>query len=387
MSDVHFQHNRKDAPMGMTDINKAILEMVRKSTVGETMASADMDDLATVLESTPAQDVGGFLGEQIRKAAIMAKGDYVGHPFRGNQWSDSSGASTGGVGGVKGFGSRKEAENALREAQERQHRAADNGQGQEAAIFQSVIDRAEAALSEFDSKGGAGSAMSDLDAQSTGKEQREAFVSMLVNEGATKLDAEAEWVGEIRIRELESYGMTRSDAQGVFMAEENGAPRLGRDGNELGNPPPKESKGFKRILSSQMVGTGLRGYVDTTARQLTEVFGEPKLDATADKTNLEWNIKFDDGTIASIYDWKEDQVPALDKRMEYHIGGKSEKAVQQIARYLKDAPVTHSGYRGSLSSDATTRNAQLLDAAETMFGTGSKQHLEAKRRFGPKSNP
>ena len=32
--------------------------------------------------------------------AGVAKGDYVGHPFRGNQWSDASGASTGGAGGT-----------------------------------------------------------------------------------------------------------------------------------------------------------------------------------------------------------------------------------------------------------------------------------------------
>lgn len=32
------------------------------------------------------------------KARDVYKGDYVGHPFRGNQWSDASGASTGGAG-------------------------------------------------------------------------------------------------------------------------------------------------------------------------------------------------------------------------------------------------------------------------------------------------
>ena len=32
------------------------------------------------------------------KAREVYKGDYVGHPFRGNQYSDASGASTGGAG-------------------------------------------------------------------------------------------------------------------------------------------------------------------------------------------------------------------------------------------------------------------------------------------------
>lgn len=34
-----------------------------------------------------------------RTDVTVFKGDYVGHPFRGNQWSDSGGASTGGAGG------------------------------------------------------------------------------------------------------------------------------------------------------------------------------------------------------------------------------------------------------------------------------------------------
>lgn len=36
----------------------------------------------------------------------VAKGDYVGHPFRGNQYSDASGASTGGAGGSPKGGGR-----------------------------------------------------------------------------------------------------------------------------------------------------------------------------------------------------------------------------------------------------------------------------------------
>lgn len=35
----------------------------------------------------------------LKARQMISKGDYVGHPFRGNQWSDSSGATTGGAGG------------------------------------------------------------------------------------------------------------------------------------------------------------------------------------------------------------------------------------------------------------------------------------------------
>lgn len=87
----------------MTPINESILKMVLASPVGKAMSPADQDALRAALETTDARDVGGWLGDQIRKAATVTKGDYDGHPFRGNQWSDASGVGAGGAsGGPKG---------------------------------------------------------------------------------------------------------------------------------------------------------------------------------------------------------------------------------------------------------------------------------------------
>lgn len=72
--------------------------MVLASPIGQAMSDADRAALAQVLETTDPRDVQGWLGEQIRKAASVAKGDFDGHPFRGNQWADSSGAGRGGAG-------------------------------------------------------------------------------------------------------------------------------------------------------------------------------------------------------------------------------------------------------------------------------------------------
>ena len=66
------------------------------------MSDADRQALAKTLETTDAQDVQGWLGDQIRKAAAVFKGDFDGHPFRGNQWTDSSGTSQGGASGSRG---------------------------------------------------------------------------------------------------------------------------------------------------------------------------------------------------------------------------------------------------------------------------------------------
>ena len=87
--------------MPMDEINQNVLRMIKASDVGKMLSSADMALLETELETVPAQRVGGWLGEQIAKAAQqqMAKGDFVGHPFRGNQHSSASGGGRGSAGG------------------------------------------------------------------------------------------------------------------------------------------------------------------------------------------------------------------------------------------------------------------------------------------------
>lgn len=88
----------------MNQSNQVVLKMVLASPVGQALSDADREALKQILETTDAREVQGWLGDQIRKAALMAKGDYVGHPFRGNQFADSSGTSTGGASGTPRFG-------------------------------------------------------------------------------------------------------------------------------------------------------------------------------------------------------------------------------------------------------------------------------------------
>jgi hypothetical protein len=51
-------------------------------------------------------------------------------------------------------------------------------------------------------------------------------------------------------------------------------------------------------------GTCGRGYIKATYRELTSLFGEP-MPGDGHKSDAEWVIKFDDGTIATIYNWKD----------------------------------------------------------------------------------
>ena len=73
-------------------------------------------------------------------------------------------------------------------------------------------------------------------------------------------------------------------------------------------------------------GTSLQGYMRATYAQLVERFGQPE--GGGDKTTVEWCLKFEDGTVATIYDWKEYETPMYE--YDWHIGGKSERAVARV---------------------------------------------------------
>ena len=78
-------------------------------------------------------------------------------------------------------------------------------------------------------------------------------------------------------------------------------------------------------------GTSLQGYVQAYYHQLVEVFGEPE--GGGDKTTVEWCLSFEDGTVATIYDWKEYDTPM--GLYSWHIGGRSQKAVDRVTSTFK----------------------------------------------------
>jgi hypothetical protein len=75
--------------------------------------------------------------------------------------------------------------------------------------------------------------------------------------------------------------------------------------------------------------TGLVGYVNTTYARLVEVFGQPISGSADCKVNSEWIIKFANGEVATIYDWKEPVTPTDD--YNWHIGGNKKWVVAQVS--------------------------------------------------------
>ena len=78
-------------------------------------------------------------------------------------------------------------------------------------------------------------------------------------------------------------------------------------------------------------GTSLQGRIAATYDKWVETFGEPN-GGPGDKTTVEWILKFPDGTIATIYDWKQSTTPK--DNYDWHIGGHSKKAVLAIIQAM-----------------------------------------------------
>jgi len=75
-----------------------------------------------------------------------------------------------------------------------------------------------------------------------------------------------------------------------------------------------------------VTGTSLKGHIVTTYAELVEKFGEPN--KGSDKTTVEWRLDFEDGTVATIYDWKYGETPM--HKTEWNIGGKNSDAVFRV---------------------------------------------------------
>jgi hypothetical protein len=115
---------------------------------------------------------------------------------------------------------------------------------------------------------------------------------------------------------------------------------------------------ISETASSEINGSHLQGHVNISYNELVEVFGQP-CDGDGYKVQKEWVIQFDDGTIATIYDWKWSeeyngdghgthytQVP------EWNIGGFEHNAVIMINRAIQSL--------GAIEGEVITKQLEVL---------------------------
>jgi hypothetical protein len=93
--------------------------------------------------------------------------------------------------------------------------------------------------------------------------------------------------------------------------------------------------GFKHTNGQGVNGTCLQGYLDNVPyAQLLRVFGPPD-EHNGDKTSVEWFLEFDNGVVATIYDYC-GEYPAFNVETisNWHIGGYNPAAVQMVKEAL-----------------------------------------------------
>lgn len=86
---------------------------------------------------------------------------------------------------------------------------------------------------------------------------------------------------------------------------------------------------FEKAESWKISGTHFMDGMLASYDQLVDVFGAPHGPSEDGKTRFNWVLEFDDGTIATIYDYK---MPLFDndKRVYWHVGGHNRSAWYQV---------------------------------------------------------
>jgi len=87
-------------------------------------------------------------------------------------------------------------------------------------------------------------------------------------------------------------------------------------------------------------GTSLVGYITCNYEHIVKVFGEPS-EGDGYKVDAEWDIKWNDGTVSTIYNWKNgnnynEDGTRTESIVEWNVGGKESKALEYVLTYLGD---------------------------------------------------
>lgn len=115
------------------------------------------------------------------------------------------------------------------------------------------------------------------------------------------------------------------------------------------------NQGFVYIEGSHLIGTITAKY-----QELVDLFGQPH-GSDGYKSDAEWNVRFEDGTVAAIYNWKDgknycgEQGIPTEQITHWHIGGVSSAATDRV--------------QIALDLYRETREGEPEDEAEAAFKT------------------
>lgn len=122
-------------------------------------------------------------------------------------------------------------------------------------------------------------------------------------------------------------------------------------------------------------GSCLQGEINAKYDELCKLFGEPT-DGDGYKVDAEWGLLFDDGTIATVYNWKDgknyngdDGLPT-EQITEWHIGGFNRSAVDRVQIALDL-------YR---ESQPKNKIEEAFEDVDTMYKALASKHGEGYAR-------
>ena len=94
---------------------------------------------------------------------------------------------------------------------------------------------------------------------------------------------------------------------------------------------------------SKTNGTSWHGdSVSTTVKELTNVFGEVERGHYDDKSQFDWSLELSDGTVFTIYDWKEYRKFRTNERIDFHIGGYDKRDTLKAKRVIEHLLINQS---------------------------------------------
>ena len=86
-------------------------------------------------------------------------------------------------------------------------------------------------------------------------------------------------------------------------------------------------------------GTHLQGYIEADYNDLCAMFGEPT-EGDALKVDAEWMLRFDDGMVATIYNWKNgpnylgSEGKPVHKITQWNVGGHTKEAHERVQQLI-----------------------------------------------------
>lgn len=97
---------------------------------------------------------------------------------------------------------------------------------------------------------------------------------------------------------------------------------------------------FKKGKASDADGTCLQGFISVPYDMLVKVLGEPHSDGDGYKIDAEWILKFNNGTVATIYNYKDgpnylgESGTPVEDIVDWHIGGHEFSNAEKMVREL-----------------------------------------------------